>query len=530
MKNKLTRNWRGLHGLRLLIVIILALGIFFRLVNLDRKVYWQDETATSLRIAGYTKSEFVQQVFNGQPISIEDLKKRYQSLNSEKSWLDTVKALTGRPEHSPLYYLMARLWAQWFGTSVAVMRSLPALISLLVFPGIYWLCLELFESSLVGWIAVALIAVSPVHVLYAQEARQYSLWTVTIVISSASLLRATRLKTNLSWGIYAATMALGLYSHLFFGLVALGHGIYIVATDSEALASLRASSFRLSRSAIAYLLASLAGLLTFLPWLWVMITYLMYSPNPDRITASVNIEITRSSVINHWFRNINRVFHDANLGSANIILIFLVVYSIYFVCCHTPKRVWLFILTLIGVTALTLGLPDLILGRRFSVRTRYLMPCYLGFQLAVAYLLASQITASLKWQKKFWQIVTLLLISAGVISGAISSQADVWWNKNISVTRHYHKIADIINQAESPLLISDGSPTNILCLSYFLEPNVKLVLVKKTNIPNISNEFSNVFLLDASDNLLKRLQKEKNYTIESVVDEKRAKLWKLAQS
>lgn len=133
MKNKLTRNWGSLHGLRLLIVIILALGIFFRLVNLDRKVYWQDETATSLRIAGHTKEEFTQQVFNGQLISVEELRQRYLYLNSETSWLNTVKALTGRPEHSPLYYLMARLWAQWFGTSVAVMRSLPALISLLVF-------------------------------------------------------------------------------------------------------------------------------------------------------------------------------------------------------------------------------------------------------------------------------------------------------------------------------------------------------------------------------------------------------------
>lgn len=148
MKNQFARNWVYLAPwLRLLFVIILILGIFFRFVNLDRKIYWQDETATSLRIAGYSKSEFVRQVYKGQIISVEELQRRYQSLSSEKSWLDTVKALTGRPEHSPLYYLMARLWAQWFGSSVAAMRSLPVLISLLAFPAIYWLCLELFDSS-----------------------------------------------------------------------------------------------------------------------------------------------------------------------------------------------------------------------------------------------------------------------------------------------------------------------------------------------------------------------------------------------
>ena len=519
MKNKLTRSWRFLHGLRLLLVIILLLGIFFRLVNLDKKIYWQDETATSLRIAGYTKTEFVHQVFNGQLISVEELQQRYQSLNSERSWLDTVKALTGRPEHSPLYYLMARFWAQLFGTSVAVMRSLPALISLLAFPAIYWLCLELFESSLVGWMAVALIAVSPVHLLYAQEAREYSLWTVAILLSSASLLRAIRLKTNFSWVIYAATMALGLYSHLFFGLVALGHGIYIVIMEG----------FQRSKTAIAYLLASLAGLLTFLPWVWVVITYFMYSSNRGRVmTDGVNTTIPLASLINKWFRNINRGFHDANLGSANIVLVILAIYSIYFVCRHTPKRVWLFILTLTGVTALTLGLPDLILGKQLSVRTRYLIPCYLGIQLSVAYLLSTRITASLKWQQKLWQIVTLLLLTIGILSAAISSQAEVWWNKNISVTRHYHKIAHIINQTESPLVLGDGSPTNILCLSYLLKPNVKLQLSKQ-NSPQIFNEFTEVFLFDASETLLKKLQQEKNYTIESEVNKRRAKLWKIRE-
>ncbi|MEG3987264.1 hypothetical protein QUA13_08880 [Microcoleus sp. S28C3] len=48
------------------------------------------------------------------------------------------------------------------------------------------------------WIAVGLLAVSPLHVLYAQEARPYCLWPALILISCASLLRAMRLETKLS--------------------------------------------------------------------------------------------------------------------------------------------------------------------------------------------------------------------------------------------------------------------------------------------------------------------------------------------
>lgn len=61
--------------LRFLAIVILVLGVFFRFVNLDRKVYWFDETFTSLRISGYTEREAIAQVCNNQEIGVEDLQK-----------------------------------------------------------------------------------------------------------------------------------------------------------------------------------------------------------------------------------------------------------------------------------------------------------------------------------------------------------------------------------------------------------------------------------------------------------------------
>jgi hypothetical protein len=43
---------------QILLVIILVLGLFFRFANLDRKVYWSDETFTSLRVSGYTAEAY----------------------------------------------------------------------------------------------------------------------------------------------------------------------------------------------------------------------------------------------------------------------------------------------------------------------------------------------------------------------------------------------------------------------------------------------------------------------------------------
>lgn len=528
--NSLNQRWAlPPIGIRFLVIVLLLLGIFFRFVNLDRKVYWFDETFTSLRISGYTESEVVKQVCNGQQIGVEDLQK-YQQLNASKTLTDTIKSLAVEdPQHPPLYYVMTRYWVKWFGNSVAVTRSLSALISLLVFPSIYWLCLELFNSLLVGWVAMGLVAISPFHVLYAQEARQYSLWTVTILLSSAALLRAIRLKTKISWGMYALTVTLALYSFLFSGLVAIGHGIYVVITES----------FRLSKTVTAYLLASILSIIAFMPWFFVVINHSSQLSQTTEWTAS---KLSRLTLIKLWSLNLSYFFFDFSSYDENYswvkyislclrcALIVLVGYSIYFLWRNTPRRVWLFVFTLIGVTGLALVIPDLISASQRSKTGRYLLPCYVGIQLAVAYLLSSQITSSVNLKRGKWRLVTIAIVSLGVLSCAISSRAETSWHKDLNY--YTPQIVHIVNSSPRPLLISfcqkiwalgDEMP-----LSYMLNPTVKLQLLDelKPQQPQIQNSFSDVFLLDPT--ALFRANLEKKYKLEAVYPEK-LKLWKIVK-
>lgn len=528
---------------RLLTIILLIIGIFFRFINLDKKVYWIDEVHTSVRVSGYTRTEFVEQLFNKQVVGIEDLQK-YQRLAPDRGLNDTMNALAANAEHSPLYYIMARFWMQLFGdNNIGVphlaplqTRSLSALISLLAFPCIYWLCLELFQSPLVAWMAVALMAVSPFHVLYAQEAREYSLWTVTILLSSASLLRAMRICREAkcrvsSWAIYAVTVALGFYSHLLFGWIALAHGIYVFVT------------VRFSKALTAYLLASLAGILAFLPWLWVFIN------DSDGIGGWVAKKIPLLTLVKRWPINLSSIFVDVQIANNNPLfdlesaadnlqfsynfpfiylitaILILVGYSIYFLYRQTLKKTWLFVFTLIAVPALTLVLPDLISGGQRSSTGRFLIPCYLGIQLAVAYLLATRITSlSIKsWQQRLWQMSVIALVSCGILSCAISSQADTWWNKYSS---YYNpQIAHIINQATNPLVISGAEKASRLTsLSYMLEPQVQFLLINGQNIPKITDGFSDVFLFRPSEELQSNLEKEQ-YRLQVV--HQLGQLWRL---
>lgn len=519
LKNKLMDTW-GVppSWLRFLIIALLVLGLFFRLGNLDRKVYWFDETYTSLRTAGFTEAELVQNLSNAGIIDRETLQK-YQRPSSEKTVIDTLKSLALEdPQHPPFYYLLARFWMQIFGNSVTAMRSLPALISLLAFPSMYWLCLELFESPLVGWISLAMLAVSPLHILYAQEAREYSLWTVTILLSSAALLRALRLNTNVSWLIYALTLTANLYAFLLSFFVVIGHGIYVIVIGK----------FKFSKILIPYFLTSLIGFIAFLPWIAVVLLNRVQAQSVTAWTGVIKKPLWELFKI--WGINFSRVFVDFNYSSqdtlisqvflafAVIILLALLGYSLYFLCITASQRRWLFVLTLMGSITLPFMLADVILGGVRSTTPRYFIPCYLGIQLAIAYLFANKIIAinHKAGQQKSWQVIMAIIISVGVLSCVKNSQAETWWHQTLN--RDTPAVAKIINKAERPLLISNNNPANILSLSYRLEPkvkylykpecytscnalksrNIKAETEYQLNIPEIPQGFTDVFLLETS--------------------------------
>ena len=176
------------------------------------------------------------------------------------------------------------------------------------------------------------------------------------------------------------------------------------------------------------------------------------------------------------------------------LFLILVGYSICFLCLTTNYKVWLFIITLIVVPALPLILSSAG-GIQLSTEP-YFMPSYLGIQITVAYLFATQIYNGSGSRRSIWQIIMALVIICGLISSRVSSQAETWWNKGTSYGNP--QVAQVINQTSSPLLVSDALGNNygnVLSLSYLLEPKVRFLLVNNPKTPTIPNGFTDVFLL-----------------------------------
>lgn len=504
-------TWPTPSWLKRTAILLLVLGIFFRFFNLDHKIYWLDETFTSLRLSGYTQTEFVQQVVTGEPVRAGDLQ-RYQQL-TDRGWSATFKGLAAEePQLTPLYFTLTRLWAEIFGDSIGAIRSLSAAVSLLAFPALWWLCLELFRSPAVAWLAVGLFAVSPLQVLYAQEARPYSLWAVTILVSSAVLLWAMRVKQPLSWAVYALSVALGLYTHLLFGGVMAAHAIYVLAAITD-----KPTETRKRQTLLAYGLATGAGSVTLLPWLLLLSRNLAQA---KATTASLGTTTSAASLLNQWLVNSSRVFIGWDLGLANLLVAIGLLYGLYFLCTTQPRRVWLLPLALIGVPFLALALPDLLWGGLRSTRIRYLIPCYIALQLALAYLLVSLIAPAMGRRRVWGRAALILIVSVNLIACGVSAQAQVWWNKSLPRSSYYPPVAALINQADRPLVISDCCPIEVLAFSRWLEPDVQLLLLQDPKAVSLPDGFSQLFLLNPTQQLqtilvqrhhvLKRLYKDRN--------------------
>ncbi|MCU0569556.1 MAG: glycosyltransferase family 39 protein [Oculatellaceae cyanobacterium Prado106] len=513
---QLPRLWRWI------VIVVLFLGIFFRVSYLERKVYWVDEVATSIRVAGYTRTEVIQQVSQGQVLSPQDLL-QFQQLTPDRSIRQTWQALVKSPEHAPLYFLLTRLWAEGFGSSVVAMRSLSVLFSLLALPCLYGFVQELFKSPFIASIAVVLASVSPFFVAYAQEARPYSLWILTLILSGWLLLRGLRLGDRGSWFAYAICLSLGFYTSLLSIFVAIAQGIYVFITG-RLLKQYQMIPFR--NWAIA---AGLAGL-SFTPWIIVILQH--WQKLQDN-TTWMQSPMDLAAMIAIWLYSIVILFVDfpvylafdpviVSAVLADIGLITLVGYSFYFLCRRTLLSRSFFVVTLTFSTLSFLIVLDLVLQTQTSTAPRYWMPAHLGILLAIAHLFGQKLSMSqvrLDHHLRLWKLGLIILISMGVISCGVNLKRSPRFQK----TRNLHNgaIATLINQADNPMVLTESSQTlDLLSLSHDLVPQARIQILPSLRSLTDSSSCQSFFVFNPSETFTQTLKQQYSEQIRRIYQPK----------
>lgn len=494
-----------------LMVGLIGIGTYGRLAGIGQKVYSFDEVRGLLRASGSTSQEFVERFYTGVPVT-SGYVQQYQTDQIGRDLGQALKALAGNPEHPPLYYLLMRFSLR--SHLAAASRWVAAGFSLLLLPAVYWLCVELFYKEAggqfgraMGWSAIAVISISPFQVLLAHEARQYTLWALLTVVSSAFLLRSLRqnhylhgqnsqssqstsqnnsdLRNWKLWLAYAGTALLGMYTHLFFAWTLMAHGLYVVLTER----------FRPTQRLLRYLLMSAGVVVGFLPWVWVVVSRSDKLSQTTRWASTFDIGLIGRS--QHWLYNLGIGFIDFDWpikwnNPFSYLILVAVAASTWQLCRHAPKRVWLFVVLLISVSTVGQILPDLLNGGRRSIVARYSLTAYLGLELAVAYAIArlfipdiaSPIRNSLDPPRgrmrgnfiNLQRLAVLSLLLGGALSSLLITQS-LGWGKGTSGV--IAKTAAIINQTEQPLILTDADHPYPLSLSHKITPDARFVLINR---------------------------------------------------
>jgi uncharacterized membrane protein len=180
-------------------VIILSalciLGLFLRIFELGRKPLWLDEASS---------------YFLTNQANIADV------------WTAAFN-----DHHAPLHFIV--LWiVKLAGANEFWLRLPSAIAGALTIIVVFLLAKELASED-AGLIAAALLAVSPYHILYSQEARMYGMAVLFVSLAMYLFFLAIRTRSLIGWIWFGGACALAFYTHFYtsFAILALflGYGI-----------------------------------------------------------------------------------------------------------------------------------------------------------------------------------------------------------------------------------------------------------------------------------------------------------------
>jgi len=510
-----------------LVIAVLGLGIYFRFEHLDKKLLWHDEVGTKLFAAGLHIEDWQSHLYNGRVIDVEAVRSIYRL--ERRGPLDILRGLVqDDPQHPPLYYLIAGIWMRRFGDDIVTLRLLSALLSLFIFPAMYWLCQELFRSAWITWTGVALVATSPFFVLYAQEAREYALWFALVLFSNAALLRALRLthptgpldpRLLTAWALYTIFTVLGLYTSLATAHLMIAQAMFVGFRER-----LRINRITLMSAGAFAIVAIL-----FLPWaIALMIRWEAFAISmawskvitiPTRSLLEIfALNLSRPS-IDFWPDRHGGIVTIAGIGLAMV----LVILAIVFMIRRARLRTAALVLALIFVPVLMLLGPDLLFGGIRSVSARYLTITLMGVELALAFLFGSSIKGN-----RGWFCIWLIALFVRIGSCFHNAKQEVVWTKGISY--NLPQVARFINQAPAPLVVGNRErhhPGNLLALSFLLKPGTKMQFLTPEMVEKdyrLLRPFT-VFLFSPIDQFRQNLDKRANVRAQLLVQDLHLELW-----
>ncbi len=202
-------------------------------------------------------------LWDGEPFTL---------LFAQRRWGDFLHYVADFSAHPPLWFALTKLlipsgWNEW------VIRFPAAVAGVLCVPTLYVLGKHLFGAR-VGFMAAFLMAISPICVLYSQNARMYTTYALLSQLLIYALWRAVHEGQARWWAALTLVAALGMYTHYLFLLPLGGALLFAAATiigrarqASDGLMHARQFGQNLLVHGRGLLASVLALALLYLPWI-----------------------------------------------------------------------------------------------------------------------------------------------------------------------------------------------------------------------------------------------------------------------
>ena len=177
--------------------LIIAFGSYLRLTRLRQQSLWFDEADIVVR--------------------------------AQRSWSDVISTFTIQGENGPLYNVLLAAWIRLAGISEIAVRFPSAIAGILAVPAIYLLARRLAGPQ-TGLIAAGLLAISPYHIWYSQEAKMYSIVTLLALVSTILLVEALDSGDRRLWAGYVIVTTLMFYTHVASVLIFAAQALFVLLT------------------------------------------------------------------------------------------------------------------------------------------------------------------------------------------------------------------------------------------------------------------------------------------------------------
>ena len=298
-----------------LIISITLLGFAVRVINLSGDSFWFDELLT---------------------------------FDAAQQPIDTILAERAA-DRPPGYYALEHYAVQWWGNNEFGLRLTSALAGTLTIPLVFVLGSVIANRRVGLWVAV-LLAVSPFHLRYSQEARGYAIQTMLAVAGITCVLLALQRRQWRWWIGFGLISTANLYN-LFGAFLVIGsQGAFVLA-----LGVVQVLRRKWTRHAIGFALGGLllAGMLTLLlygPYFQAALRGVQANLGPDaRQSDWYGVPLT------DWIVSAQRAFaYDRDVLAIGLSIVALIGLAISFMRRNVEAVVWLIIGTLSPLLAITL--------------------------------------------------------------------------------------------------------------------------------------------------------------------------------